>query len=58
MFSASGPQWKRHRQIINPTFSAAKLKEMLPLMQICTERFVNKMNENNNKELYLIKYIK
>jgi cytochrome P450 len=32
VFSGWGAEWRRHRHIINPTFSATKLQMMSPLI--------------------------
>ena len=48
--TASKSIWKRHRTILNPTFSVIKLKELFPLMKICSDRFIKRLDENLNKE--------
>ncbi|KAF4091710.1 hypothetical protein AMELA_G00040050 [Ameiurus melas] len=36
-------QWKRVRSILTPTFSAAKMKEMVPLIHVATETLLNNL---------------
>jgi cytochrome P450 len=45
LLSASGAKWHRQRQVINPTFSSAKLKLMTPMVQECIEAFMKKLSE-------------
>ena len=45
MFSASGLRWKRQRFVINPTFSSAKLKQMVPLVHRTLGELMHKMAE-------------
>jgi cytochrome P450 len=45
LFRAIGPRWRRQRQVINPTFSTAKLKLMSLLMNECIEAMLNKLSE-------------
>jgi cytochrome P450 len=56
--SASKLRWKRMRTILNPTFSPQKLKEILPLMKMCTDRFLSKVETNLNKEIVLADDVK
>ncbi|XP_062860332.1 thromboxane-A synthase [Trichomycterus rosablanca] len=37
-------QWKRVRSILTPSFSSAKMKEMVPLINIATETLLNNLN--------------
>jgi cytochrome P450 len=50
LFTAYGNQWRRHRHVINPTFSTAKLKMMTPLINKCIMSVMNKIDENYGKE--------
>ncbi|XP_041966892.1 thromboxane-A synthase isoform X2 [Alosa sapidissima] len=36
-------QWKRVRSILTPSFSAAKMKEMVPLIKTCTETLLTNL---------------
>jgi cytochrome P450 len=50
LFSAHGDQWRRQRHVINPTFTAAKLKTMTPLMNKCIHSMMVKLEEMNDDE--------
>ena len=50
LFSAQADQWRRQRHVINPTFSAAKLKMMTPLINQCIESFMKKVNDMNGAD--------
>ena len=43
MFGASGTTWRRQRSIINPTFSATKLKLMSSLVSHCIQSLMDKL---------------
>jgi len=45
LFGATGARWRRQRHVINPTFSSAKLKLMLPLVNGCIEAMLNKISD-------------
>ncbi|CAF1280749.1 unnamed protein product [Rotaria magnacalcarata] len=45
LFGATGLRWRRQRHVINPTFSAAKLKLMMPLVNKCIEAMLKKLSE-------------
>ena len=55
-----GLTWRRHRHIINPTFSAAKLKAMSPLINGCISDLMKKLPEHvdNGKEFNIYLYYK
>jgi cytochrome P450 len=42
---ANGATWRRQRNVISPTFSSTKLKQMSPLMNGCIEAMLNKLSE-------------
>lgn len=44
LFSAEGARWRRQRQVLNPTFSATKLKLMSPLVTQCIETMLQKID--------------
>ena len=50
LFSANADQWRRQRHVINPTFTALKLKTMTPLITKCIESMMAKLQETNGKE--------
>jgi len=56
LFSSSGAKWRRHRHVINPTFSAAKLKMMSPLINgsisNVMEKLVNHVNSGCEFNIY------
>ena len=43
MFSAFGLKWRRQRHLLNPTFTAAKLKTMRPLINGCISDLMKKL---------------
>ena len=45
------------RNIMNPTFSSSKLRELAPLVIKCTDRLVVKLNENIDKEIDISQYV-
>lgn len=40
--------WKKHRRILNPTFSAAKMKRLLPTVETCVDIFIDKLSSKTN----------
>ena len=56
LFASSGAQWRRHRHVISPTFSAAKLKLMSPLINGCInnlmEKLVDHLGDDNEFNIY------
>jgi cytochrome P450 len=50
LFAAHGDEWRRQRHVINPTFTAAKLKTMTPLMNECIHSMMVKVGEMNGDE--------
>ncbi|CAF1278773.1 unnamed protein product [Adineta ricciae] len=46
VLSSSGATWRRHRHVINPTFSAAKLKMMSPLINGCITNVMEKLSDH------------
>ena len=49
LFSAMGARWRRQRHVLNPTFSSAKLKHMLPLINICIDAMLKKISEHKQE---------
>ena len=60
LFTGWGAQWRRHRHIINPTFSAAKLKMMSPLINGCISNLMEKLADHvkTNEEFNIYTYYK
>ncbi len=61
LFGAMGARWRRQRHVINPTFSAAKLKLMLPLVNSCIEAMLTKISDlvkDRNTEINIYKLYK
>ncbi|CAF4562674.1 unnamed protein product, partial [Rotaria sp. Silwood2] len=60
VFSSSGTPWRRHRQVINPTFSTAKLKMMSPLINECIDNLMEKLDAHvkNGNEFNIYLYYK
>jgi cytochrome P450 len=56
VFTSSGAKWRRHRHVINPTFSAAKLKLMSPLINGCitnlTEKLIDHATSGSEFNIY------
>lgn len=44
LFGSSGMTWRRQRHIVNPTFSAAKMKLMLPVVHQCIDTLMAKLS--------------
>jgi len=45
LFSATGNEWRRQRNIINPTFSPLKIKRMIPMIHDCISNLIIKLDE-------------
>ncbi|CAF1062977.1 unnamed protein product [Adineta steineri] len=60
VFNASGATWRRHRHVINPTFSAAKLKMMSPLINGCITNVMDKLKDHaeNGNDFNIYTYYK
>lgn len=50
LLSVSGPQWKRSRTTLTPTFSSAKLREMLVIVQHCGDKLIESLINIENKK--------
>lgn len=46
-----GSEWKGVRSIITPAFSSARLKNMLPLLQLCCKQLVEYLKQYDGKDL-------
>jgi len=49
MFGADGLTWRRQRHVINPAFSAAKLRLMSSLVSRCIQSLMNKLKNMEEK---------
>ncbi len=58
LFSATGDQWHRQRNIINPTFSPLKIKRMLPLINDCISNLMIKLDTCQSKDFDIYKIYK
>ncbi|CAF0932919.1 unnamed protein product [Didymodactylos carnosus] len=55
LFGAEGSQWRRQRHVINPTFSALKLKQMSSLINDCINELMKKLpNYSETREEFNI----
>lgn len=50
-------QWKKQRTILNPTFSGAKMRRLLPTVQTCIDLFIEKLRLISNEQEINIKEI-
>lgn len=50
IISVKGSRWKEMRSILNPTFSAMKMKSMTPIIESAIDIFVNKIDNYSKKE--------
>ncbi|CAL4138344.1 unnamed protein product, partial [Meganyctiphanes norvegica] len=50
LVSLNDQHWKDVRRIITPIFSTAKIKKMMPLVQNCTQNFIDKCLEMSKAE--------
>ena len=61
LFRAFGTRWRRQRHVLNPTFSAAKLKLMSPLVNGSIEAMLDKVSQmvtNGEKEMNIYELYK
>ena len=60
LFFSFGQKWRRQRHLINPTFTAAKLKAMSPLINTGISDFMKKLYEQaeNGHECDVYPYYK
>ena len=52
LFSATGDHWRRQRSIINPTFSSAKIKRMLPMIDDCIATLMRQLDQSAEFDIY------
>ena len=60
VFLSFGPAWRRQRHLINPSFTAAKLKTMSPLINGCISSLMEKLSNHaeNGDEFDIHQYYK
>ncbi|OTF72380.1 hypothetical protein BLA29_011854, partial [Euroglyphus maynei] len=46
VIGTTGARWKEHRTILNPTFSAMKLKMVTPIIESAIDIFINKVDKH------------
>lgn len=51
LFFMKGQTWKKTRNIITPTFSAGKLKNLVPIINKCAETCINKLEKEIGKDV-------
>lgn len=51
VLAAEGAKWHRQRQILNPAFSSAKLKQMSSKIHECVDSLMKKLDENCEQQL-------
>nr|UOU03269.1 cytochrome P450 3045C5-2 [Brachionus rubens] len=58
LFSSSKLRWKKMRNVMNPTFSSVKLRELGPDLIKCTDRFIEILESEQNKKINVTEYLK
>ena len=60
LFFNSGAKWRRQRHVVNPAFTAVKLKGMSPLIKGCVTDFMKKLSDHaeNGNEFNIYSYYK
>ena len=53
VFEARGENWKRIRNSLSPTFSAAKMKLMVPLMERASDTLITKLQSVADSGSYI-----
>ncbi|XP_045213915.2 cytochrome P450 3A24-like [Mercenaria mercenaria] len=56
LFFMRGRTWKRTRNIITPTFSAGKLKNLIPIINKCAETLVSNINDKAGQDVAIRKF--
>lgn len=56
LFTASKNRWKKMRSIMNPTFSSTKLREIGPLLILCSDRLKKVLENETEKEVNITQY--
>lgn len=58
LINSTGLRWKRMRNIMNPTFSSAKLRELSPDLIKCTDRLIEILEHNQEKSINITNFFK
>ena len=58
LINSTGLRWKRMRNIMNPTFSSAKLRDLTPDLVKCTDRLINILENEQLKEVNITSFLK
>nr|QUF59378.1 cytochrome p450 CYP3045C1 [Brachionus angularis] len=58
LFESTKLRWKKMRTLMNPTFSSAKLRELGPLLILCSDRLISVLENETEKELNISEYLK
>lgn len=51
LLNLKGQEWKSVRSILTPTFSSARLKAMMPLIQYCSSQLVELLRDKENEDV-------
>ncbi|XP_072949233.1 cytochrome P450 9e2-like [Epargyreus clarus] len=51
LLNLKGSEWKAVRSTITPSFSASRLKIMLPLIEVCSQQMVEFLNQYDKSEI-------
>ncbi|XP_028157329.1 cytochrome P450 9e2-like isoform X2 [Ostrinia furnacalis] len=51
LLNLKGPEWKGVRSTLTPTFSSSRLRNMLPLIQHCSQQMVEFLKQYDNKDV-------
>nr|QVK45587.1 cytochrome P450 [Brachionus paranguensis] len=58
LINSTGVRWKRMRNIMNPTFSSAKIRELSPDLIKCTERLIEILDHEQEKSINITNFFK
>nr|QLI62172.1 cytochrome P450 23 [Streltzoviella insularis] len=51
LLNLKGSEWKGVRSILTPSFSSSRLKNMLPLLESCSQQMIEYLNKYDNKDV-------
>nr|QUF59376.1 cytochrome p450 CYP3045A1 [Brachionus angularis] len=58
IITATKGRWKRMRNIMNPTFSSSKMRELYPSMKLCIDKLLEKIDQNVDQEIDVMSLFK